>query len=385
VQPVIVYDTGLDAYDLAPWHPLRPQRVTLALGLLDGYALTSPAEIAIPETFSFVRPRPIDRDTLLLAHDPAYIEAVERASADPSVLVGHGIGPGDTPAFSGMHEAAALVAGATWTALDLVVSGRSVRAFAPAGGLHHAHRDHAAGFCVYNDAALAITSAIVREPDLRIAYIDIDAHHGDGVQEAFYAEPRVLTISLHEDGRYLYPGTGSYRERGEGAGAGATINVPMPPHATPECYLRAFDRTVAPAVRAFGPDVLVTQNGVDAHWSDPLTSLGMTIPGYEALFGRLVALAEETTSGRLVALGGGGYSWRTVVPRAWALLGAALLGVDLPDTLPERWMERVREYGAEPPSALRDDPGPTLDQKRRELTLRDTEHVVQCLAADLRS
>lgn len=383
MQPVLVYSSELDAYDFGPAHPLRPQRVSLAIDLLDAHNLLDANDSGETLSFRLLPFESAERDTLLLVHDSAYLAAVERASADPWEPVGHGIGPGDTPGFSGMHEAAALVAGASCAAMHAVRTGAATRAFAPAGGLHHAHRDRAAGFCVYNDAATAIASALARDPGLHIAYIDIDAHHGDGVQEAFYAEPRVLTISLHEDGRYLYPGTGSYRERGVGPGAGTALNLPMPPYATPECYLLAFDRVVAPAVRAFRPDILVTQNGADAHWSDPLTTLGMTIPGYEALFARLLALAEETTGGRIVALGGGGYSWRSVVPRVWALLGASLLGIHLPDTLPEQWLERASTYGAEPPATLREDAGPALDGRTRALVLHDTEHVIGRLTADL--
>lgn len=376
----LVYSPVLDAYDLGPSHPLRPERVSLAVGLLGAHGLIAEPPASAPSSpaaFRALAPAPASHEDLLRVHDPAYIAAVERASADPEQPVGHGIGPGDTPAFRGMHEASALVAGASCAALDEVLSGRSVHAFAPAGGLHHAHHDRAAGFCVYNDAAVAMASAIAHDPDLRIAYIDIDAHHGDGVQEAFSAEPRVLTISLHEDGRYLYPGTGSFRERGEGPAFDTVLNVPMPPFATPACYLQAVERVVAPTVRRFGPDLIVTQNGADAHWSDPLTTLGMTIPGYEAVFAQFTALADECTGGRMVALGGGGYSWLTVVPRVWALLGASLLSVTLPDELPESWCERIRTLGVDVPAALRDDPAPGLPEARRALALHDAEYVIE--------
>jgi acetoin utilization protein AcuC len=376
MQPVLAYTHELDAYDFGPAHPLRPERAALAVELLAAYDLLGADDSGRTPSFRFLPFEPAERDTLLLVHDAAYLDAVRRASADPDAPVGHGIGPGDTPAFGGMHEASALVTGASCAALHAVRTGAATRAFAPAGGLHHAHRERAAGFCVYNDAAVAIASALAADPDLRIAYVDIDAHHGDGVQEAFYAEPRVLTVSLHEDGRYLYPGTGSYRERGVGPGAGTVLNLPMPPYATPECYLRAFDRVVAPAVRAFAPDILVTQNGADAHWSDPLTTLGMTIPGCETLFGRMIALADETADGRIVALGGGGYSWRSVVPRVWTILGAALLGVTLTDEIPGSWRDRVRSYGAEPPAGLHEDPAPDLPETTRALVLHDTEHVI---------
>lgn len=376
MDPSLVYSPSLDAYDLSPSHPLRPERVSLTVELIEAYGLIAPAEGMERHAFRLLRPRPATHEELLRVHDAAYIAAVQRASADPDSFVGYGLGPGDTPAFFGMHEAAALVAGSSCVATEEVLTGRARRAFAPAGGLHHAHRDRAAGFCVYNDPAVAIAAALADEPDLRIAYIDIDAHHGDGVQEAFYADPRVLTVSMHEDGRYLYPGTGSYRERGEGPAAGTALNIPMPPYATPECYTLAFERVVAPAVTRFSPDLIVTQNGADAHWSDPLTSLGMTIGGYEALFARLAELAEDLTEGRMVAFGGGGYSWLAVVPRIWTLLGASLLGVMLPDELPESWRARIRDLGGKPPAALRDDPGLAVDERTRRLLLHDIEHTV---------
>lgn len=383
MDTALVYTPALDSYDFGPGHPLRPERVSLAVHLLSDYGLTSTRDHSATSGLRPLPVTPADAESLLRVHDPAYVEAVMRASADPGAPAGHGIGPGDTPAFRGMHEAAALVAGASCTGMRSLLAGDAHRVLAPAGGLHHAHRDRAAGFCVYNDAAAAIALALAHDPRIRVAYVDIDAHHGDGVQEAFYTEPRVLTVSIHEDGRYLYPGTGSYRERGEGPGAGTALNIPLPPYATPECYLLAFDRVVAPSVREFAPDILVTQNGADAHWSDPLTTLGMTIPGYESLFARLAVLAEEVTHGRMLALGGGGYSWQTVVPRAWALLGASLVGVTLPDELPHAWQELVRGYGAEPPDSLRDDTAPPLDRDAGALVMHDTAHVVDRLRDDL--
>jgi acetoin utilization protein AcuC len=352
----------------------------LTVELMHAYGLIAKERPAVA-TFALASPYPASDAQLLSFHDSSYIFAVKHGQDDADALARHGIGPGDTPWFADMHNASARIVGASCAAVDIVLAGRAVRAFAPAGGLHHAHRDHAAGFCVYNDVAVAISSAIARDPGLRVAYVDIDAHHGDGVQNAFYAEPRVLTVSLHEDGRYIFPGTGSYRERGAGKGLGTSVNVPMPPYATPECYLLAFDRVVAPAVRAFAPDLLVTQNGGDAHWSDPLTSLSLTLDGYEALFRRLVALAEELTGGRIVALGGGGYSWLTVVPRIWTLLAATLLNVSLPEVLPAPWPNRVRSLGVEPPAGLHADDGAPPYPEAQTHVLHDTEHVIARLLA----
>ena len=367
----LAYSTALDAYDLGPGHPMRPERVSLMVALLEAYGAIDGRTLTALE---FVES---SNDALARAHAAVYIDTVIAVSARPDRwLPTHGLGPGDTPGFSGMHGVSAMIAGATTRALEVVLDGAFRRAFAPAGGLHHAHRERAAGFCVYNDVAVAIHSALAHHPDLRVCYLDIDAHHGDGVQESFYTDPRVLTISLHEDGRYLYPGTGSARERGEGPGIGTALNVPMPPYATSECYLLAFDEVVAPAVRAFAPDVLVTQNGADAHWQDPLTSLGQTIGGYEALFRRIAQLADEVCGGRLVACGGGGYAWATVVPRVWTLLTSTLAGIELPDPLPAEWRQRVTGLGVRAPVLLREDPGPPLDDETRREALRLTRRAI---------
>lgn len=364
-----VFDQALGAYNLGRGHPLRPERVLRTVALIEAYGLVAENQLRR------VAPKRASTDDLLRVHDLEYVHVVMQASEKGELWPPQrGIGPGDTPAFPDMHDAAALVAGATTTAVRSVLDGSFTRAFSPAGGLHHAHRDRAAGFCVYNDPAVAIAAARAEDPTLRVLYLDVDAHHGDGVQEAFYEEPQVLTISIHEDGRYLYPGTGSLRERGTGAGEGSAINVPLPPYATPHCFLLAFDEVVVPAARAFGPDLIVAQCGADAHWSDPLTSLGMTLPGFDQLFGRIVRLADDMCGGRLVACGGGGYSWEHVVPRAWTLLAAALVGRRLPEDLPASWRAQL---GAEVPHGLLDDPAPPLPNGLVEdELLRDTQWVI---------
>lgn len=367
----LVYDRSLDAYDLGPQHPLRPERVSLAVALIEAYGLIGAGVLEI------TAPEPATLEQLLRVHTAEYVETVVEASACHGWWAPrHGIGPGDTPEFPRMHDGASLVAGATTVAVALVHEGRCRRAFSPAGGLHHAHRDRAAGFCVYNDVAVAVAAALDVDPDLRVLYLDIDAHHGDGVQEAFYDDPRVLTISVHEDGRYLYPGTGSVRERGEGRGLGTAVNVPLPPYATDECYRLVFERVVLPVARDFQPHFLVTQNGTDAHWSDPLTTLGQTIDGYEWLFARTIELADEVCGGRIVACGGGGYAWAKVVPRVWTLLAASLVGVTLSDELPEEWCERLRELGYEPPASLRSDDGPARTDAQRTSLLEATNRVI---------
>lgn len=377
----LVFSPALGAYDFGPDHPLRPGRVLRTISLVEAYGL-----IAEDGPLQVLDPTPASREDLLRVHDPGYVDDVARISLQRRPWAPRrGIGTGDTPGFSGMHQAASLVAGATSAAMAAVTGGRFTRAFSPAGGLHHAHRDRAAGFCVYNDPAVAIAAALHRDPDLKVLYLDIDAHHGDGVQEAFYEEPRVLTISLHEDGRYLYPGTGSVRERGAGAGEGYAINVPLPPYALPRCYLLAFDEVVAPAARAFAPHVIFAQCGADAHWSDPLTSLAMTLAGFETLYGRITGLADELCAGRLVASGGGGYAWRHVVPRAWTLLASALAGVGLPDKLPDPprawWRSDADPSDSESdlPDRLREDETQGLSTRDDEDLLGDTRRVIEQL------
>jgi len=354
----LAYSPELDAYDLGPHHPLRPERVSGTVSLLRELGLIGP-----DGPLRSLPVRPATRTDLERAHDAGYIDAVMACSDGRTTDPARGLGTPDDPVFAGMHEAAALVAGATLAAVESVTSGDFTRAFAPAGGLHHAQRDRASGFCVYNDIAVAIAAALERDPALRIAYIDVDAHHGDGVQAAFYAEPRVLTVSVHESGRYLFPGTGFPRERGEGAGLGTAVNVPMPPYADDECYQLAFREAVAPAVRRFGPDLLVTQNGADANHADPLTTLGLTLGGSAWLSHSLVELAEECCDGRIVATGGGGYAWEIVVPRAWAAVAAALAEVELPAGL------------------LDDEPLPVTDTQKADL-LGQVRRVIAQLRAE---
>jgi acetoin utilization protein AcuC len=332
----LVYRTELADYELGPGHPLKPARVTNSVALMEAYGLLGEGGASI------ISPEPATDEDLALVHDPDYVAAVKRASADPRRTErSMGIGTMDNPAVAGMHEISALITGGAMLATDAVVTGRCLRTFNVAGGLHHAHRARAAGFCVYNDPAVGIARVLAAEPDLKVVYLDIDAHHGDGVEEMFYTDRRVLTISLHQSGASLFPGTGFADEIGRDEGLGYAANVPLPPYATDDCYRYAFDEFVAPLVEAFRPDLLVTQNGADAHHADPLSNLGMTLEGYRDLQTRIRALADEVCGGRIVAHGGGGYAYATVVPRAWTLVLAVLLGRSLSEELPAEWRERA--------------------------------------------
>ena len=274
-------------------------------------------------------------------HAPEYIEAVQQASRDPGLdyaewgLSHHG----DTPPFEGMHEASLLTTGGSLAGMEEVLAGRLRVSFNGAGGLHHAMRRSAKGFCIYNDPA--IVAGLLADRGLRVAYVDIDAHHGDGVQAAFYDTDQVLTISLHEDGRYLFPGTGFAHERGKGKGAGYSINVPLPPYADDGAYVRAFDEVVPPLVERFGPDILVTQQGIDPHFSDPLTHLQVSTRARLHVVSWFAA-----TPYPWVAMGGGGYSL-DAVRRTWAMEYLLMLGAPVPNELhdvnpPEEGGERRR-------------------------------------------
>lgn len=349
---ILCYHPQSVSYCFGPYHPLRPERFSLAVDLMRDWGLLDEATglQTAPSIAVVSASGPCTSEDLLLVHSAAYVANVqagsaypEGESAYPGVFTGMGIGPGDTPPFEGMHEASALVCGATIDAVEQVVSGAHSRSFSPSGGLHHAHRDHASGFCIYNDVAVAIARATARHPGLRVAYVDIDAHHGDGVEAAFLERPDVLTLSVHESGRYLFPGTGRATDIGEGSGRGFSMNLPLPPYADPTCYEQAAEHVIEPALRTFKPELVVLQAGADTHREDSLTHLYQSVGGYAALFARMIRLADEVAEGRLVVTGGGGYQPFSEVPRMWASAMALLLDRSIPPSLPASWLERARD------------------------------------------
>jgi acetoin utilization protein AcuC len=345
-RAALIWDPCLAAYDLGDSHPLNPLRLTLAVELMEAFDLLTPQVV--------ISPSQATESELLLVHSIGYLEAVRQASDWASGFgMVMGLGSEDNPIYPGMHEVAALTCGGTIQGIEEVLSGRLRRTFSIAGGMHHAHRSRAAGFSIYNDAAVGIAVAREQHPDLKVLYVDIDAHHGDGVQEAFAGSAEVLTISIHESGLYAFPGTGFPGEIGYGPGTGFSANVPLPRDATDECFALAFDEVVAPLARAFHPDVVVAQLGVDAQHDDPQTELGLTIPGYRSLVRGIIGLADELCDGRLAAVGGGGYHIVEVVPLAWTWVMAELGGVRLCDEVPEAWRTRVRSrLGCEPPRSM---------------------------------
>ena len=335
-------------YDHGPQHPLRPQRVLLTWDLIHATGLDE-----LPNVERLRSSAPSDDATLELVHTPAFVDATRRAGlGEDGDWSRFGYGPGDNPIFDRMHDAGALVAGASVTAARAVWSGDVEHAFNAAGGLHHAMPARASGFCVYDDPAVAIAWLLQHGAE-RIAYVDVDVHHGDGVQFIFYDDPRVLTISIHQYAPWFFPGTGAISERGGPGAEGSAVNLPLPPFTGDDGWLDAFRAVVPPLVRRFAPDVLVTQLGCDTHASDPLAQLQLTTRAYRATAAELHALAHAAAGGRWVATGGGGYQWARVVPRAWTIAFADMAAADLPDELPEDWIERAeRQLRGEVPATF---------------------------------
>jgi acetoin utilization protein AcuC len=343
----LVWDERLTGYDFGPGHPLAPVRVELTMALARELGV-----LARPDVTTLTPVVPAGQDELELVHDAAYIDAVRAAGLDGRPNGRYGLGTTDNPVFAGMHEASALVAGATLAAAQAVWRGETGHGANIAGGLHHAMRRAASGFCVYNDPAIAIKWMLAQGAQ-RIAYVDVDVHHGDGVQAAFYDDPRVLTISLHEHPATLFPGTGLASESGSGDGRGFAVNMPLPAGTGDAGWLRAFDAVVPPLLRAFKPEVLVSQHGCDSHRLDPLANLELSVDAQRRAQLMLHDLAHEVAGGRWVVTGGGGYELVRVVPRTWTHLLAVASGdpVDPALPVPSAWRtlaaERTGEYAPE--------------------------------------
>jgi acetoin utilization protein AcuC len=323
-------------YDHGPEHPLRPQRVLLTWDLIEACGLLEREDVSVLEC------RSATDEEIGAVHSEAYIDATRRAGHGEDGPWGRfGYAVLDNPIFPEMHEAGAIVAGASITAAEAIHEGTAVHAFNAAGGLHHAMPERASGFCVYDDPAIAIAWLLANGVE-KVAYVDLDVHHGDGVQAIFSDDPRVLTISLHESGEYLFPGTGFVTERGTGPGEGFAVNVPLHPGVTDEAWLGALRELVPPLVTAFEPKVLVTQLGCDTHSMDPLAHLRLSTRAYREAYAEMHALAHDVSDGRWLATGGGGYRWADVVPRAWTLAFAEMAGAaPLEDALPESWIEKA--------------------------------------------
>jgi acetoin utilization protein AcuC len=331
-----IWDEGYLAYDFGD-HPMNPVRLDLTVRLA--------RELGVLDRLDVLASQPASEQQLLTVHASDYLGAVREASTDPA-FEGYGLGTDDDPVFPGMFDASALIAGGSALAARRLLDGDVEHAVNIAGGLHHAMHGRASGFCIFNDVVLAVRT-LLDAGVKKIAYVDIDVHHGDGVQAAFYGEPRVMTVSMHQDPRTLFPGTGLATEVGEGAAAGTSVNVALPPGTSDHGWLRAFHAVVPSALRAFDPDVLVTQCGCDTHHEDPLANLALSVDGQRAAIGELHRLAHELTDGKWLAVGGGGYGILRCVPRTWTHLLAEASGVpvDVETPVPQGWIDHLRGRG----------------------------------------
>ncbi|MGW6026048.1 acetoin utilization protein AcuC [Streptomyces sp. NPDC055099] len=332
----LMWDEAVTGYDFGPEHPMDPVRLALTRGLVGAFGLDRELEV--------VAAKRAGDSTLRLVHREDYVEAVKAASADPASADGsYGLGTVDDPAFAGMHEVSALIAGQSVGAAEAVWRGEALHAVNFAGGLHHAMPGSASGFCIYNDASLAIARLLELGAE-RVAYVDVDVHHGDGVQASFWDDPRVLTISMHEHPRTLFPQTGWPEETGAaGTAEGSAVNVALPAGTGDAGWVRAFHAVVPELLAEFRPQVLVTQHGADTHFEDPLAHLAVSLDAQRAVQVACHELAHSYADGRWVALGGGGYAVVDVVPRSWTHLTAIAAGREIPPSadVPEAWRQEV--------------------------------------------
>jgi acetoin utilization protein AcuC len=331
-QLTVIYGPALLAYDFGPEHPFSSVRGRLTLDLMREVGLLDAPQVQV------AAPVEADREDLLIFHTKEMVDFVQNAC-----VRGYGfLDGGDTPAMEGGFEAALTVVGGSLKAVDMVMRKQTRYAMVPVGGLHHGHPGRASGFCIFNDIAICIKRLQRDYGVKRIAYVDVDAHHGDGVVYGFYDDPSVLTIDFHEDGRYLFPGTGELHETGRGDAVGTKINIPMPPYSSDQSFFYAFNELVPAAIRKFKPDIIMMVCGVDSHSGDPLTDMNYSSASYLHAVRSLRQLAAELCEDRLVVFGAGGYDPATCALR-WTEVGAALADFPLPDFLPAAWREQCRK------------------------------------------
>ncbi len=373
--PLVVYGDASLAYDLGDRHPFTIRRFGPGIGLL--------RELGAGP---FVPPAPATDDELATVHQRAYIELVRTLSDYPEAAEEMGFDDRDTPPFYAMHEAAAGVVGGTIAALDGILAGEVVHAFHPGGGLHHAFPARAGGFCVYNDVAVAIRRA--RVAGHRVLYVDVDAHHGDGVEAIFWDDPLVQTVSIHESGLTLFPGSGFVDDRGGHGAEGSAVNLPLEAGTSDASWLAALELVVPAVAAAFRPTLLVTVQGCDGHHLDPLTNLSLSTNAFHRAARLLDETAHLWTGGRWLATGAGGYDVYRVVPRSWALVWLAQAHRDPPPATPQAWRDRwvaeaEQHQQAPPPTLLLDPPG-SIPEERPAIRARNAATAEQALEHTLR-
>ncbi|NOX19001.1 MAG: acetoin utilization protein AcuC [Chlorobi bacterium] len=372
----IIYSEKYNLYNLGPEHPFSPLRVEMVIDLIRSLGLN----------FEFTEPSAVSPEELEAVHDKEYIQAVEDLSAGKEVagFSKYGFGTQDNPIVKGMAEGARYHAGGTLLGAKTLLNGDAKKVIQFGGGLHHAQSSMASGFCIYNDLAVAIKE--MTNAGWHVAYLDLDVHHGDGVQKMFYSDGEVMTISLHESGEFLYPGSGWVYELGQGMGRSLKINVPLEPFTEGDSYLEAVKKVVAPALSWFRPDALVIQSGADPHFSDPLADLLLTAQDFEKIYREVITLADKHCKGRALFTFGGGYSL-TATPRIWALLYLILKDIPVPEKLPAEWKEKwEKKLNKKFPETFYD-PLPAYDEIPRKpeivRTNKDTyQRIMDSVAAD---
>lgn len=366
-KTTLVYSERFQDYYLGPSHPLRPIRVKLTYELIRAKEL-------LDETNKVTEPRVASEEEIFLFHERDYVRLVQSYSKTGIGL----LDAGDTPAFKGCFEATSLVVGASLEACDKIMTGEFDHAFNPSGGLHHAHPERASGFCIFNDPAISINYLKKKYNVHRLLYLDIDAHHGDGVMYGFYDDPGVLDIDFHESGLYLFPGTGSTDELGEHEAKGLKLNVPLPPGTGDESFLRSFHKITPDATRKFRPEIILVQCGVDGHENDRLANLRLTEGTYAEVVSTMHSLAHELCGGRMILFGGGGYTLSNV-PRAWTTAFGSLANKRLDNVIPDGWSRGfVSQTGEAPPIHMRDKP--TTDDPRLK---SEVDRVLEELTSNL--
>jgi acetoin utilization protein AcuC len=364
----LIWDERFLDYSFGPQHPLRPIRVKLTYDLIRSKGILQQGSVEV------IKPRLASREEILLFHEEDYVRLVEQYSKRGSGL----LDMGDTPAFKGCYEATSLVVGASIVAADAVMSGGLSHAFNPSGGLHHAHPERASGFCIFNDPAVVVAHLKSRYNLKRIVYLDIDAHHGDGVMYGYYDDPAVLDIDFHESGNFLFPGTGFPDEIGKGEARGLKLNIPLPPSTGDEAYLEAFQQVVPETLKRFRPEIILVQCGADGHLDDRLAHLRLTTNVYAEVVSQIHDLAHALCKGKLLLFGGGGYTLANV-PRVWTVAFSTLAGAKASDDIPSEWSKEFeREAKEDPPLKLYDKP--TSDDEK---TLREVRKTVTELQMNL--
>jgi acetoin utilization protein AcuC len=361
----IVYSDAFQEYDFGPTHPLRPIRLKLTFELMRAVSLLSSPSVNVKE------PHAATRDELALFHDEEYIDLVEKVSKS-----GEGfLDMGDTPAFKGCYQSSALAVGASLAAVDLVMTGQVSHAMNISGGLHHAHPGQASGFCIFNDPAVSIAYLKKKYAVNKLLYLDVDAHHGDGVMYGFYSDAGVLDIDFHESGHHLFPGTGFTDEVGEGKASGVKINIPLPPFTGDGPYMELFREIVPTVVRKHKPEILLLQCGADSHANDLLAHLQLTTKTYDEVARIVHELAHEVANGRLVVFGGGGYNIANVV-RAWTSVASVLVDYQPPKVVPNDWQKLFEALvGEKAPDSLSSE-GEATHQLSSDKVLKQRDEIL---------